>query len=280
MSKRSHMSRRQVLSAAGALLPGAALAGVVGRADGTASSINPNHPQEVPAMKILRSNERGYADHGWLRSFHTFSFANYYNPNQMGFRALRVINDDYVEPSEGFPTHPHKDMEIITYVLDGALEHKDSMGNGSIIRPGEVQRMSAGLGVTHSEFNASKTEEVHLLQIWIIPDKRGYDPGYEQKAFSTDERRGKLRLVASPDGREGSVTIHQDAHLYAGLFDEGERARYEVPAGRHAWVHVARGSLELNGTTLEAGDAAAISEPGIVELVGKKGGEVLVFDLA
>lgn len=231
-------------------------------------------------MKIRRSSDRGYADHGWLRSHHTFSFADYYSPEHMGFRALRVINDDTVEPGRGFGTHPHNDMEIVTYVLEGALEHKDSMGNGSIIRPGEVQRMSAGTGVTHSEFNASRADLVHFLQIWIIPDKRGYAPGYEQKAFSIEERRGRLRLVASSDGREGSVAVHQDVRVFAGLFGGGERAHYELASGRYAWVHVARGSLTLNGATLSAGDGAAFSQGGAIEVVGTDTGELLLFDLA
>jgi redox-sensitive bicupin YhaK (pirin superfamily) len=230
-------------------------------------------------MKIRRADERDHADHGWLRSHHTFSFASYYDPEHMGFRALRVINDDRVEPSQGFGTHPHQDMEIVTYVLDGALQHKDSLGNGSVIRPGDVQRMSAGTGVRHSEYNASSSELVHFLQIWILPDRKGHAPGYEQKAFSDADKRGRLRLVASSDGRDGSVTVHQDVSLYAGLFDEGERATLELRPGRHAWVHVARGSVELNGATLDAGDAAALSEPGALAILGKEGGEVLVFDL-
>ncbi|XXS69073.1 pirin family protein [Sorangium sp. So ce131] len=232
------------------------------------------------SMQIRRSGERGYADHGWLQSFHTFSFANYYDPEHMGFRALRVINDDRVAPARGFGKHPHQNMEIVTYMLDGAIEHKDSMGNGSVIRPGEVQRMSAGTGVFHSEFNASKADVAHLLQIWIVPDKSGYEPSYEQKAFSREERSGRLRLVASRDGREGSVTVHQDVSVLAGLFGQGDEARYELAAGRHAWVHVARGRVELNGTALEAGDAAAIGPGGAVELRGGEAGEVLVFDLA
>ncbi|WP_437731667.1 pirin family protein [Sorangium sp. So ce1335] len=234
----------------------------------------------TPSMQIRRSSERGYADRGWLQSYHTFSFADYHDPDHMGFRALRVINDDYVAPARGFGTHPHQDMEIVTYVLEGELEHKDSMGNGSIIRPGEVQRMSAGTGVFHSEFNASKTATTHLLQIWILPDRRGHEPSYEQKAFSEEERRGKLRLVASQDGREGSVTVHQDVSVFAGLLGQGEEARYALPSGRSAWVHVARGSVELNGTLLEAGDAAAIRAGGALHLVGKDRGEVLLFDLA
>jgi quercetin 2,3-dioxygenase len=234
-------------------------------------------------MKIRRSGERGFADHGWLRSFHTFSFAGYVDQNHMGFRSLRVINEDRVAPGQGFGTHAHQNMEIVSYVLDGELEHKDSLGTGSIIRPGDVQRMSAGTGVQHSEFNASRSEQVHFLQIWIIPDRRGHRPSYEQKAFPAEQRRGNLRLVASQDGRDGSVTVHQDVSLYAGLFSAGEQTRFDLPSGRHAWVHVARGNIELNGTLLEAGDAAAVSEPGALTLVGKDGkeaGEVLLFDLA
>lgn len=230
-------------------------------------------------MKVRRASERGFADHGWLRSFHTFSFADYYDPAHMGFGTLRVINEDRVAPGEGFPRHPHRDMEIVSYVLDGALEHKDSMGNGSIIRPGDVQRMTAGTGVAHSEYNASEDEPVHFLQIWILPERRGLPPGYEQKAFPEAERRGRLRLVASRDGREGSVTIHQDAEIRAGLIAAGEQLTHEVREGRRAWVHVARGSAELDGTRLDAGDAAAITDPGVVQMRGLDDAEVLVFDV-
>ncbi len=231
-------------------------------------------------MDILRSAERGQADHGWLSSFHTFSFADYYNPKRMGFRALRVINEDRVQPGQGFGTHAHQNMEIVSYVLEGEIAHRDSMGTGSVIRPGEVQRMSAGTGVTHSEFNPSKDKPLHFLQIWILPATQGIKPSYEQKAFPEATRRGKLVLVASQDGREGSLTIHQDVNLYAGLFAAGERARHEVAPGRHAWIQVARGSLTLAGTPLEAGDAAAVNDPGALEIVGKGAAEVLVFDLA
>ncbi len=226
---------------------------------------------------LLRSNERGYADHGWLKSFHTFSFADYYDPRRMGFRALRVINEDRVEPGMGFGTHGHRDMEILSYVLDGALQHRDSMGNGSVIRPGDVQRMSAGTGVNHSEYNASKADEVHFLQIWIVPDRRGHVPGYEQKHFGPEEKRGRLRLVASPDGADGSVRINQDARLFAGLFDGDERAEFDVPPGRAAWVHVARGAVTLNGESLAAGDAAAVADRVLLER--GTDAEVLVFDL-
>ncbi len=231
-------------------------------------------------MQIRRSSERGHADHGWLNSFHTFSFAGYYDPNHMGFGALRVINEDRVAPGEGFPTHAHRDMEILSYVLAGGLEHRDSMGNGSVLRPGCVQRMSAGTGVRHSEFNASEEEPVHFLQIWIEPEARGITPGYEERAFSEEERRGALRLVASRDGRGGSVTVHQDLELHAGLLAPGDRVQHVVPQGRRAWVHVARGEVEIAGERLSAGDAAAITEAGPLEIVGKAASEVLLFDLA
>ena len=230
---------------------------------------------------IRRANERGHADHGWLDSHHTFSFADYYDPEHMGFRALRVINDDRVAGGGGFGAHPHRNMEIVSYVLEGALAHKDSMGTGSVIRPGDVQRMSAGTGVTHSEFNDSKTEGVHFLQIWLLPKAQGMAPGYEQKTFSEAEKNGKLRVVASPDGRDGSVTIHADALLYAGLFRDGEAAELSIANGRHAWVHVARGTATVNGKVLGEGDGAAISEESVVRVEGKTSApaEVLVFDL-
>jgi redox-sensitive bicupin YhaK (pirin superfamily) len=231
-------------------------------------------------MIIRRSTERGHADHGWLNSFHTFSFADYYDPKHMGFRSLRVINEDRVQPGQGFGAHGHRDMEIISYVLEGALEHRDSLGTGSIIRPGDVQRMSAGSGVTHSEFNASRDDLVHFLQIWILPERRGLKPGYEQKAFPEAERSGVLRPVATRDGRDGSVTVHQDMSLYAALLDGGQTVRHQIEPGRHAWIHVARGGADVAGTQLEAGDAAALSEAGAVDIVGRDGAEVLVFDLA
>jgi redox-sensitive bicupin YhaK (pirin superfamily) len=233
-------------------------------------------------MQIRRSHERGFADHGWLRSFHTFSFSDYQDPAHMGFRALRVINEDRVAPGQGFGRHGHRDMEIISYVLEGELEHHDSMGNGSIIRPGEVQRMSAGTGVQHSESNPAREREVHFLQIWILPEKAGLPPSYEQKAFSEEERRGRLRLVASRDGRDGSVLIHRDASLYAGLLGDGQTARFALAPERHAWIHVAKGNLTLDGVALGAGDAAQIDAPGTLELTGKGAdrAEVLVFDLA
>ncbi len=231
---------------------------------------------------IRRADERGLADHGWLRSRHTFSFAGYHDPAWMGFRNLRVINDDRVDPGEGFPTHPHRDMEILSYVLEGGLAHRDSMGTGSVIRPGDVQRMSAGRGVAHSEFNASKEEPVHFLQIWIQPDERGIPPGYEQKSFGDADKRGKLALVASRDGRSSSVTVHADMALYAGLFTRGETATYPLPPGRHAWAHVARGTVKIAGQTLHAGDALyttdAAGGPIVIEGDGSEG-EVLLFDL-
>ena len=230
-------------------------------------------------MEIRRATERGLADHGWLKSFHTFSFADYHDAAHMGYRTLRVINEDRVAGDKGFGAHSHRDMEIVSYVLAGALEHKDSMGTGSVIKPGDVQRMSAGTGVTHSEKNASSTETVHFLQIWIMPAKKGLAPAYEQKSFTDDEKRGRLRLIASQDGRDGSVTVNQDASIWAGLFDAGERASFEVAAGRGAWVHVVRGAVEVGGKLLEAGDAAAIDEPSKLEIIGKNAGEVLVFDL-
>jgi redox-sensitive bicupin YhaK (pirin superfamily) len=230
-------------------------------------------------MKVRLASERGHANHGWLDTHHTFSFADYRDPEQMGFRALRVINDDRVAPGQGFGTHPHRDMEIITYVLEGALAHKDSMGNGSVIRPGDVQRMSAGTGVTHSEFNGSKTEPVHFLQIWIIPSAHGIKPGYEQKMFADADKRGRLRLLASPDGREGSISIHADALVYAGLFAAGEAAA--LATKRHAWLHVARGKVRVQGKELQAGDGASFSDEPRVGIEGVDGAaEVLVFDLA
>ena len=230
-------------------------------------------------MKALRrSAERGYADHGWLRSFHSFSFADYYDPEHMGFGPLRVINEDRVRPGAGFGTHGHRDMEIISYVLEGALAHKDSMGNGSTIVPGDVQRMSAGTGVRHSEFNQDPAQVTHFLQIWIEPSAAGMAPSYEQKHFAAEEKRGRLRLVASPDGAAGSVRLHQDARIYAGLFDGAERARLELAPGRKSYVHVARGSLRANGEALAAGDALK-TDARVLELEGGEGAEVLVFDL-
>jgi redox-sensitive bicupin YhaK (pirin superfamily) len=234
-------------------------------------------------MKLAyrRSNERGLADHGWLRSRHTFSFADYFDSKWQGFRNLLVINDDRVAGGQGFPTHGHRDMEIVSYVLEGALEHKDSMGTGSVIVPGDVQRMSAGTGVRHSEYNAKKDEEVHFLQVWIHPKARGIAPGYEQKTFSSDAKKGRLVVVASEDARDGSVKLHADAAILAGVFGKGDRAEHSVHEGRHAWIHVAKGSILVDGQTLEAGDAAYTTESGVgsVLLEGVDSGEVLVFDL-
>jgi quercetin 2,3-dioxygenase len=231
-------------------------------------------------ITIRKSQERGHANHGWLDSQFTFSFADYFDPEQVQFRTLRVMNDDRISGGGGFPTHPHRDMEIVTYVLEGALAHKDSMGNGSVIRPGDVQYMSAGTGVAHSEFNASDKETVHMYQIWMFPDKKNYEPVYDQKHFTEADKRGKLRLVASPDGREGSVKIRQDNQLYATVLRAGEAVKHALKSDRHAYVQVARGSVKLNGKTLETGDGAAVSEEKSVELVGVKDAEVLLFDLA
>ena len=231
-------------------------------------------------IALRRAEERGHFDHGWLNTYHTFSFADYYDPAHMGFRGLRVINEDRVQPGKGFGTHPHRDMEIISYVLEGGLEHRDSMGNGSVIRPGEIQRMSAGTGITHSEFNASKDELVHFLQIWLLPAQRGIEPGYEQKVIDRNEQRGRVRLVASEDGKDGTVLIHTDARVYAGLFENGAMDQLSVSQGRHAWVHVARGKARINGHQLSAGDGAAISDEPAVKIEGVDASEVLVFDLA
>ena len=231
-------------------------------------------------ITVRHSHERGHADHGWLDSHHTFSFANYYDPKHMGFRSLRVINQDIVRGGGGFGTHPHRDMEIISYVLEGALEHKDSLGTGSVIRPGDVQRMSAGSGVAHSEYNASRSDPVQFLQIWIVPTERGIAPSYEQRTYPAAEKRGRLRLVASDDGRQGSVRIHADAALYAGLFDGDERAELALAPDRHAWVQVARGKVRVNGRELNEGDGAAISEESALRIEGGEQAEVLVFDLA
>ncbi len=226
------------------------------------------------------SHERGHTALGWLDSRHTFSFDRYYDPRHIGFRHLRVINDDCVKPGGGFGTHSHRDMEILTYVLEGALEHRDSMGNGSVIRPGEVQRMSAGTGISHSEYNHSKSEPVHLLQIWILPEKRGVAPEYEQRAFNREEMRGQLRLIAARDGRNGALTVHQDVDLYAALLAPGESVTHRLKPGRHAWLQVASGTVMLNGTRLEAGDGAAISDENLLEIIANDLSEILLFDLA
>lgn len=231
-------------------------------------------------LELRRGHERGFADHGWLRSYHSFSFADYFDPKHVEFGALRVINEDRVVPGRGFGTHAHRDMEILSYVLDGRLEHKDSMGTGSIIQPGDVQRMSAGTGVQHSEFNPSDVQTVHFLQIWIQPDEKGIPPGYEQKHFDANARRGRLRLIASRDAAEDSVTIHQDAQVYAGLFNAGERATHALGQGRRAYVHVARGTITVNGETLAAGDAAKITDSAGITFENGRAAEVLLFDLA
>ena len=228
---------------------------------------------------LRRAQQRGHASHGWLNSYYTFSFGDYYDPRHMGFANLRVINDDTVSPSGGFGTHGHRDMEIITYVLDGALEHKDSMGNGSLIRPGDVQRMSAGTGVTHSEFNASDSEPVHFLQIWVLPEQHGLRPGYEQKAFPDEEKRGRLRLVGSRDGRDGSLTIHQDVDLYATLLRAGDSVSHELADGRKGWVQVAQGRAVLNDEQLHPGDGVAIQGPATIRLSGASEAELLLFDM-
>src|SRR6202035_3078635 len=228
---------------------------------------------------IRHSNERGHADHGWLDSYHSFSFADYFDSRHVEFGPLRVINEDRVAPGAGFGTHPHRDMEIISYVLAGELAHKDSLGNGSVIRPGDVQRMSAGTGVRHSEFNPSPSEPVHFLQIWIQPAQRNIEPSYEEKRFAPEEKRGRLRLIVSPDRTDGSLLIHQNARVYAGLFTGNERADLEVAPGRRVYLHVARGALTANGTALEAGDALRITDGAPLVLKDARDAEVLVFDL-
>lgn len=232
-------------------------------------------------ITIRSASERGNANFGWLDSRHTFSFGSYYDPAHMGFGHLRVINEDKVSPGQGFPTHSHRDMEIISYVVDGALEHKDSIGNGSIIRPGDVQRMSAGTGISHSEYNASKESSVHFLQIWVLPEKQGIEPGYEQTYFSPEEKQGKLRLVGSRDGRDGSITIHQNVNLYATQLTTGEQIDHTLEANRMAWLQVVRGSITLNGHTLSIGDGAAISDTENLTVQGESDdAEFLLFDMA
>ncbi|HEX7153460.1 MAG TPA: pirin family protein [Thermoanaerobaculia bacterium] len=229
-------------------------------------------------ITIRKANDRGHADHGWLNTYHTFSFADYHDPEFMGFRTLRVINEDRVKPGVGFGTHGHRDMEIVSYVLEGSLGHRDNMGNGSVIKPGDVQRMSAGTGVLHSEMNPSETEPVHFLQIWILPEQRNITPGYEQKYFAPEEKNGQLRLVAARDGRDGAVTIHQDVEIYASLLDGDAAVTHEFRPGRYGWLQVTRGEAEVNGQKLVAGDGAAISNESSVTIRGN-GAEVLLFDL-
>mgnify|MGYP001822439605 FL=1 len=230
-------------------------------------------------MNVRRSHQRGHANHGWLDSHHTFSFANYYDPEHMGFRDLRVINDDRVRGGQGFGTHPHRDMELISYVVEGELEHRDSMGNGSVIRPGDVQRMRAGTGVTHSEYNHSPTNTLRFLQIWVLPEERGLEPGYEQKFFG-DERRGKLRLVASPNGAEGSVQIAQDAKMYASVLADGERVVHTLTVGRHAWLQVVRGNVTVNGVELAEGDGVSFDETTAISVTSAGESELILLDLA
>ncbi len=231
-------------------------------------------------ITVKKSEARGHANRGWLDSYHTFSFADYYDRNSMNFRSLRVINEDVISPGKGFGTHGHKDMEIITYVLEGALEHKDSLGTGAAIKPGEVQRMSAGTGIQHSEFNHSQTEPVHLLQIWLLPDTNGLPPSYEQRDFPVAQRRGKLRLVAARDARDGAVKVHQDVDLYAAVLDKNSQVSHALQPHRHAWVQVARGAVLLNGLTLEKGDGAAVSDEAELVIEAAEDAEILLFDLA
>jgi len=231
-------------------------------------------------ITIRPSKQRGGGDHGWLNTRHSFSFDTYYDPRFMGFRSLRVINEDVVQPGHGFPMHPHRDMEIITYVLEGALEHQDSLGTGSVIRPGDGQRMSAGKGIRHSEKNPSLSDPAHLLQIWILPERPGLEPSYEQKAFPEEEKRGKLRLIAAPGGEDDSVTIHQDAKLYVSLLEPGEEVSHQLGKGRHAWLQVAKGTVDLNGKSLTQGDGTAISNEQKLSVKGLESAEILLFDLA
>jgi redox-sensitive bicupin YhaK (pirin superfamily) len=230
-------------------------------------------------ITIRRAAERGHADHGWLDTYHTFSFASYRDVRHMGFRVLRVMNEDVVQPGEGFGEHPHHDMEIVTYVLEGALEHKDSMGNGEVLRPGEFQRMSAGTGITHSEFNPSADEPVHLYQIWLFPERKGIEPSYEQKRFAEAERRNRLRLVASRDAAEGSLLIHQDARVFLSTLDGGAQVAHDLADGRHAWLQVLRGSASLNGRKLDTSDGAAVSDERLLTIESSGGAEIMLFDL-
>ncbi|MDQ2921045.1 MAG: pirin family protein [Acidobacteriota bacterium] len=231
-------------------------------------------------IRIRKAEQRGHFDFGWLNTYHTFSFGDYYDPSHMGFRSLRVINEDVVQKGRGFPRHGHRDMEIFTYILQGALQHRDSMGNGSIIRPGDVQRMSAGTGVTHSESNPSPDEPVHLLQIWILPSEEGIQPDYEEKRFADDEKRNKLRLVISPDAASGAVKIHQDARVYAALVDPNHEVSHPLASSRHAWLQVAAGSVTLNSSDLKQGDGAAVSGESIITIAAREPSEILLFDLA
>jgi len=231
-------------------------------------------------IDIVRSDSRGFADHGWLKSKHTFSFADYHNPSMMGFAKLRVVNEDWIESGQGFGTHPHRDMEIVTYMIDGALEHKDSMGNGSIIRPGELQRMTAGTGVFHSEFNPSSEDEAHLLQIWILPERDGLEPGYEQKLFPSEEKRNRWQLVGSHDGRDGSLTIHQDVDLLSTELDAGAELEYLFSGARRGFLQIVRGTIEIDGQSLAAGDAASMRDKSSLVVRGTEQTELLLFDMA
>jgi redox-sensitive bicupin YhaK (pirin superfamily) len=231
-------------------------------------------------ITIRPANDRGHSDHGWLDTYHTFSFSSYRDPRHMHFRALRVMNEDVVAPGQGFGTHPHDNMEIVTYVLSGALEHRDSMGNGEVLRPGEFQRMSAGTGITHSEFNPSASEPVHLYQIWLFPEQKGIEPSYEQKRFDESERHNRLRLVASPDAADGSLTIHTDARVYLASLDAGQQVTQELAPGRHAWLQVLRGAVTLNGQPLATSDGAAVSEETTLAIAATEAAEVMLFDLA
>ena len=231
-------------------------------------------------IKVRKAEQRGHFDFGWLNTYHTFSFGDYYDPTHMGFRSLRVINEDVVAPGRGFPRHGHRDMEIFTYILQGALQHRDSMGNGSIIRPGDVQRMSAGTGVTHSESNPSREEPVHLLQIWILPRQESIEPDYEEKKFPNDEKRNRLRLIISPDGSDGAVRINQDARVYATVLDQDQTVAHQMEVGRHAWLQVAAGSITFNDVELKQGDGAAVSEESDLKIAAHDQSEVLLFDLA
>jgi len=231
-------------------------------------------------LTIRGANQRGHFNHGWLNTYHTFSFDQYYDPRYTGFRSLRVINEDFVAPGHGFPKHSHRDMEIITYILEGALKHEDSMGNGSVIRPGDVQRMTAGTGVRHSEQNASTDEPVHLLQIWILPNADNLQPGYEQKAYSADERKNQLRLIASSDGRDGSVSLNQDVSLFASILDDGQQVEYPIGETRYGWVQVARGSVDVNEQRADQGDGVVIVAEPELTIRANESAEILLFDLA
>ncbi len=231
-------------------------------------------------IRIRRAEERGHADHGWLKTYHTFSFSNFQDPQHMRFRSLRVMNEDWVAPGQGFGTHPHNDMEIVTYVLEGALEHKDSMGNGEVLTPGEFQRMSAGTGITHSEFNPSQSEPVHLYQIWMLPECKGIEPSYEQKRFPDEEMRNRLRLVAARESVDGSLLIHQDARIFLSKIDAGQQVVHEPATGRHAWLQVLRGSVSLNGGNLQTSDGAAVAEEKLLTIQATSDAEIMLFDLA